>query len=1134
VNGMTAGFQRLRSTVTLLIFVPLLVATASYGQACDVNALNQAIERLQEDENRADAQTRLQQCGALAVSPLRTALNGDDAMLRLYAAETLGKVGWEAKSAVPELVLVSQSDRDLAVRSSAVQALSAIGRNSQVYSSQWRGWQTGEIQALQSFQQDLIAVLTALEKDRRDWTTKAEDLDALRRTRNALQTQLRDLTNQPSYRVVTWVQRYPWRVGGALLLVGVGSVYLSIFWWKPLWLLKYGIADQKIAATEKIPYVGTWLGWLLKLLSPLKYRPRVLDAWVEQHWQETRTRFLRLDTVKDRQIHIPLPVHLDGTPVYPLSGDNLIPTFREKTAVLLITGEGGAGKTSLTCQIALWGLEKQLAPHRLLPVLIETELDDQKTLIAAIAGQLKVLLNQLDDIPPELLHKLLQRQRILVIVDHLSEMSAATRKQITPELADFPAKALIVTSRLNEVLGVPKTVLNPLQIEANRLWVFMSEYLKSIDKPGLFEDDEYADACDRLRRMAGERSITVLLARLYIDHLIQEREGAGGILPDSVPKLMLSYLNRLNQNIDATKKQKDLTVQRDAQIVAWECLKQTYRPRLVKKAEAIAALEKAVKEDAPARLEYLEHRLQVLQSPDPGDSVRIILDPLAEYLAATYCVENHCRQKHPDAAWRTFFQEIDRKLDQANETSEVIRGFLLAVWDCCEDKAKEERIPDFVATELDAKAGVDRRELERVQEKRRIRKLISELSAPELEYRIRAAEDLGKRGIAAREATRNLIAMMENRNQETEVRQAAAETLGKLGMGAESLLTLLNDSREELAVRRSAAEALGLMKAGKSELLQILEDEAQPLPVRQGTARALRLIGAPSGEAVSMLIVTLPSDTQVKSIPVYRETLADNLTLDLVAIPAGEFLMGSPPNEAARDWYEYSFPELEGVDVEAQHQVTVPAFSMSQFPITQAQWRFVAGLPRINRDLEPDPANLKGDRRPVEVVSWYEAIEFCDRLSQHTGKEYRLPSEAEWEYACRAGTTQPFHFGKTLSTDTANYNGIYTYGDGEQGENRQQTTIVGSFGVVNAFGLSDMHGNVWEWCLDHWHPSYEGAPIDGSAWVTEGDSRYRLLRGGSWYYVPGYCRSANRARSTPDARNNYVGFRVVCVSPWTL
>ncbi len=161
-------------------------------------------------------------------------------------------------------------------------------------------------------------------------------------------------------------------------------------------------------------------------------------------------------------------------------------------------------------------------------------------------------------------------------------------------------------------------------------------------------------------------------------------------------------------------------------------------------------------------------------------------------------------------------------------------------------------------------------------------------------------------------------------------------------------------------------------------------------------------------------------------------------------------------------------------------------------------------------------------------------MEFCARLSQYTGKAYRLPSGAEWEYACRAGTTTPFHFGKTLSTEIANYNGNYTYGAGEQGVYRQATTEVGYFGVVNAFGLSDMHGTVWEWCLDHWHPSYENAPTDGSAWIIGGDSRYRLVRGGSWYNNPAYCRSAYRDRGTPPTlRNDNIGFRVVCVSPWT-
>ncbi len=221
---------------------------------------------------------------------------------------------------------------------------------------------------------------------------------------------------------------------------------------------------------------------------------------------------------------------------------------------------------------------------------------------------------------------------------------------------------------------------------------------------------------------------------------------------------------------------------------------------------------------------------------------------------------------------------------------------------------------------------------------------------------------------------------------------------------------------------------------------------------------------------------------------------------------------------------------------------------MSQFPITQAQWRSVAALPAINRELNPDPANFNGDNRPVELVSWNDAVEFCDRLSQSTGKIYRLPSEAEWEYACRAsssqtsgtpgrgegrsaGTTTPFHFGATLSTEIANYNGNNTYGGGEKGEYRQQTTEVGYFGVVNAFGLSDMHGNVWEWCLDHLHPNYETAPTDGSAWVTDGDSRYRLVRGGSWDNLPGNCRSAFRYWITPTTQFNNFGFRVVSVPP---
>jgi formylglycine-generating enzyme required for sulfatase activity len=216
------------------------------------------------------------------------------------------------------------------------------------------------------------------------------------------------------------------------------------------------------------------------------------------------------------------------------------------------------------------------------------------------------------------------------------------------------------------------------------------------------------------------------------------------------------------------------------------------------------------------------------------------------------------------------------------------------------------------------------------------------------------------------------------------------------------------------------------------------------------------------------------------------------------------------------------------------HQVKVVSFCLGKYPVTQAQWQAVAALPQVNRKLDSNPSRFKGTDLPVEQVSWYDTLEFCARLSQKTGREYRLPSEAEWEYACRAGTTTPFHFGETITPELANYNGNYTYGSGTKGKYRKQTTPVGSFKVANAFGLYDMHGNVWEWCSDHWHSNYEGAPTDGSAWLSDNDNHSRLLRGGSWDVVPRVCRSAVRHDNGPGFRYNDIGFRVVSPAAWTL
>jgi formylglycine-generating enzyme required for sulfatase activity len=253
----------------------------------------------------------------------------------------------------------------------------------------------------------------------------------------------------------------------------------------------------------------------------------------------------------------------------------------------------------------------------------------------------------------------------------------------------------------------------------------------------------------------------------------------------------------------------------------------------------------------------------------------------------------------------------------------------------------------------------------------------------------------------------------------------------------------------------------------------------------------------------------------------FVEDLGDGVELEMVLIPGGTFLMGSPEDEL--EHHESESP---------QHEVTIKPFCMGKYPVTQEQWKAVASLPQVNRELDAEPSEFKGENRPVEEVSWHDAVEFCARLSSHTKRPYRLPSEAEWEYACRAGTTTPFHFGETITSELANYNANYTYGAGVKGVYREETTPVGSFGVANAFGLYDMHGLVWEWCADYWHENYQGAPTDGSAWLHINDNYY-MLRGGSWINEPEFCRSAYRDHyGTGDGFNN-AGFRVVCAAAWT-
>jgi eukaryotic-like serine/threonine-protein kinase len=230
--------------------------------------------------------------------------------------------------------------------------------------------------------------------------------------------------------------------------------------------------------------------------------------------------------------------------------------------------------------------------------------------------------------------------------------------------------------------------------------------------------------------------------------------------------------------------------------------------------------------------------------------------------------------------------------------------------------------------------------------------------------------------------------------------------------------------------------------------------------------------------------------------------------IELVLIPAGSFIMGS----------DHSEEDSEEGDERPVHRVRFKySFYMGKYEVTQAQYRAVMGT---------NPSCAEGDDLPVERIPWRRAVEFTRRLNaKNDGYVYRLPSESEWEYACRAGTTTDFAFGPSLSSAQANFDGDEPFGDAPKGVNRGETTPVGSF-APNAWGLYDMHGNVMEWCMDAYHDSYEGAPEDGSPWVKDDVTGWRILRGGSWFSSANGLRSPSRERLDPHVCDESIGFRV--------
>jgi hypothetical protein len=676
-----------------------------------VNALLPLYEANPRGPHRRDLIVALGYVGEPAVQAIPQLFNDlmdrDLVSFRHDVVVAIGRIGSAVPDiAIPKLIAIHKS-RQLNLDVSAGEALDDLARN---LKDTDRG--IGYINLLKEAQAELVR------NDREDVKKNADTLGSAIEILNARWWALLFESQFFSYGI--------YLVPHLVLL----AIWFALFLLEPYYLFRINERLSKFPIEYR--FLGTISGPIryILLVGFFHYRLRVLDAWVAKHVKNAELRFSSRSTVKARTHYVPIPVEIDGRKLSSLKSETLQPLFERTAVALMVSGEGGVGKTSLACLIGSWGInvdqELRLCKHHMLPVLIEQDLeilvDNTATNVVERTIQLQIkTYAQQEEVPSaELVQHLLKHKRLIVIVDGFSEFEESVRRKVIADIARLPINALIFTSRHAEYLeNFAPTQIEPMKIGGEFLSDFLGTYLTELKVRQRFDDEEFFELCRRISLLSNSRLVTALLVKLFADLAVAVNQKVmDEDLPQNLPDVFLYYVNYLNRDFDKgmTTNEK---VQSFVRVVAWHCLRNNLHPSQANTREVLQAFGDS--DNSAALLEHLEQRLNLIRRVGVSrERLRFVLEPLSEYLAAMYWIEAN---GNDEDQWEALLARIAPS--SQNEISKG--GFIHALQDCCATKYADV-IPQFVPVELERLSGIGMDELLAKNAQRRVRQILQDLT----------------------------------------------------------------------------------------------------------------------------------------------------------------------------------------------------------------------------------------------------------------------------------------------------------------------------------------------------------------------------------------------------------------------